>query len=280
MNETLQHIWQLFAQSLGVFAQKFMELVPSILGGIAVIFVAWLLARLVAGGFERLLQIVRFDVLAERLKITNFLDSMGVEASPSAIIGRFIYWIFVLLIVASAAETLQWTAFSLQIQKFLNYLPNLVSASFVFAVGAYLAAVARDFLRRSMTSFGISTGRILSSIAYYLLFIMVVLTALQQAQIDTWILSANMLIIVGAVMLAAAISYGFASREVLANILAGFFNKRTFQKGMIIEIDGIRGTIVSITNVAVVLQTADNEQVVVPSQQLMSAKVKIIQDFN
>ena len=107
---------------------------------------------------------------------------------------------------------------------------------------------------------------------------MVILTAMEQAKIDTKILSTNLLIIIAAIMLAAAISYGFASKDVLSNILAGFFIKRTFQKGMMIEIDDIRGTIIEITNIAVTLQLTDNERIVIPSQQFLTGKVKIIKE--
>ena len=273
---SLYNLWDLLVDSLRVFAEKFMGTIPSILGAVIVLLIAWLLARLVSGGFERLLRTVKFDILAERLQLTEFLQQMGVQMSPSALIGRFIYWIFVLLIIASAAETLNWILVSELIQKFLSYLPKLVTGIVVFIAGAYLASLARDFIRSATGSLGISTGRILSSVLYYLLFIMVVLTAMEQASIDTRILSTNLLIIIGAIMLAAAISYGFASRDVLANILAGFFNRRTFQKGMVIEIDGIQGMIVEMSNVAVTIQVSENERVVIPSHQLMTSKVKII----
>ena len=276
---SLYNLWDLFVDSLRVFAEKFMGTIPSILGAVIVLLVAWLLARLVSGGFERLLRTVKFDILAERLQLTEFLQQMGVQMSPSALIGRFIYWIFVLLIIASAAETLNWTLVSELIQKFLSYLPKLVTGIVVFIAGSYLASLARDFIRSATGSLGISTGRILSSVLYYLLFIMVVLTAMEQASIDTRILSTNLLIIIGAIMLAAAISYGFASRDVLANILAGFFNRRTFQKGMVIEIDGIQGMIVEMSNVAVTIQVSENERVVIPSHQLMTSKVKIIKEL-
>ena len=276
---SLYNLWDLFVDSLRVFAEKFMGTIPSILGAVIVLLVAWLLARLVSGGFERLLRTVKFDILAERLQLTEFLQQMGVQMSPSALIGRLIYWIFVLLIIASAAETLNWVLVSELIQKFLSYLPKLVTGIVVFIAGSYLASLARDFIRSATGSLGISTGRILSSVLYYLLFIMVVLTAMEQASIDTRILSTNLLIIIAAIMLAAAISYGFASRDVLANILAGFFNRRTFQKGMVIEIDGIQGMIVEMSNVAVTIQVSENERVVIPSHQLMTSKVKIIKEL-
>lgn len=274
----LQRLWDIFLESLRVFGEKFMDTIPGLLLGIIVLLIAWLLARIISSGFERLLKTVKFDQFAERMKLTTFLDQMGIQMSPSALIGRFIYWIFVLLIIASAAETLNWTAVSYQIQRFLDYVPNLVTAILVFIVGAYLASLVRDFVRSSTNSLGISTGRILSTVIYYVLFIMVILTAMEQAKIDTKILSTNLLIIIAAIMLAAAISYGFASKDVLSNILAGFFIKRTFQKGMMIEIDSIRGTIVEITNIAVTLQLTDNERIVIPSQQFLTGKVKIIKE--
>jgi small-conductance mechanosensitive channel len=273
----LKRLSALFLESLRVFGEKFMETIPSLLIAIIVMLIAWLLARLISGGFEKVLKTVKFDQLSEKIKITSFLQQAGIQMTPSAIIGRFIYWVFVLLIIASAAETLNWSAVSYQIQQFLNYLPNLMTAILVFIVGSYLTSLVRDFVRSSATSLGISTGKILSTVIYYVLFIMVILTAMEQAKIDTKILSANLLIIIGAIMLSGAISYGIASKDVLSNILAGFFNKRTFQKGMVIEIDGIRGTIVETNNVAVTLQTSDTERVVIPAHQLLTSKVKIIQ---
>ena len=187
----LKRLSDLFLESLRVFGEKFTDTIPSLLIAIIVILIAWLLARLISGGFEKVLKTIKFDQLAEKIKLTSFLEQAGIRMTPSAIIGRFIYWVFVLLIIASAAETLNWTAVSYQIQQFLNYLPNLVTAILVFIVGAYLASLVRDFVRSSASSLGISTGRILSSVIYYVLFIMVVLTAMEQAKIDTKILSAN-----------------------------------------------------------------------------------------
>ena len=275
MNE-LNRLWYLFTESLRVFAEKFRDTIPNLLGGIIVLLIVLLLARLISGGIERLLRTISFDKFAERVHITRFLQQANITVSPSFIIGRFIYWVFILLIISSAAETLNWIPVSYQIQRFLEYLPHLVTGVIILIVGWYFATVIRDFLRRSMGSLGISAGRVMSTAIYYLLFIMIALTALEQARVDTRILSTNLLIIISSVMLAAAISYGFASRDVLSNILAGFFNKRTFLKGMTIEVDGVRGVIMEVTNISITLQVSENERIVIPSQILLNNKVKII----
>ena len=46
---------------------------------------------------------------------------------------------------------------------------------------------------------------------------------------------------------------------------------------MVIEIDGIRGTIVETNNIAVTLQINDSERIVIPAHQLLTSKVKIIE---
>ena len=276
--DAFRRFGELFADAFRIFGEKFMHTIPGILSAIIVLVIAWLFASLVSSGFERILRTVKFDTLAERFKITDFLRQSGILSSPSAIIGRCIYWIFVLLFIASVAEALDWTVVSYEITKLLGYIPNFVSAITFFVIGVYMASFVRDLVRGATGSLGISTGRIISSSIYYLLFIIVVLTSLRQGGIDTDIISSNLLIIMGAIMAAAAISYGFASREVLSNILAGFFNRRTFSKGMIIEIDGVRGMIVEMNNISVTIQINENEKMVIPSHDLMTSRVKIIKN--
>lgn len=277
MNE-YNNLSELFFESLRVFGEKFMETIPGIVGVILVILLGWLFARLVSLLIERLLKTVKFDSLAEKIKITQFLRAANIKLTPSGIIGRFIYWILILLIIVTAAETMGWTAVSYEISKLLDFLPNLISAILFFIIGTYIASFIRDFIRGATISLGISTGKIISSAIFYLLFVIIALTALKQGGLDTSIITSNLLIIIGTIMVSAGLSYGFASKDVLANILAGFFSKRTFRKGQMIEIDGIRGVIVDISNISMTIQCNDTERVVIPSHQIITSKVKIIRN--
>ena len=82
--------------------------------------------------------------------------------------------------------------------------------------------------------------------------------------------------ILGAILLAASISYGFASKDVLANILASFFSRKTFGVGQTIEVNGTRGKIVAVNNISVMVENSQGETIVIPSHQLISNQVKII----
>lgn len=267
---------ELFSNSLQTIGQTISNAAPKVLGAILILLLGWLFAKLVSNGIARLLKAIRFDDLSERINATSFLERANVKLAPSQFIGKFFYYVFLLLVVNSAAAALGWTAISEEISKLLSFLPNLLVAIIFFVVGSYIASFVRDIIKGATSSMGIGAGRIISNLVYYFLFMIVTLTALGQAGIDTTIISANLSLILGSILLSAAISYGFASRDVLANILASFFSRKTFAIGQIIELDDAKGKIIATSNISVTILTEQEEKIVIPAHQLITNKVKII----
>jgi small-conductance mechanosensitive channel len=267
---------EVFFNSFQSFGQKLLGTLPAIFGAILILLLGWLFAKFVAKGFARLLKLVKFDTLADKIKATDFLKKANVNRTPSEIIGMFVYWILLLLVIISAFDALGWTAVSAEVSKLLSLLPNVMAGIIFFVVGFYIASFVRDIILGTANSMNIGTGKAISGLVFYLLIILVTLTALNQAGVDTSIITNNLMLILGAILGAAAISYGFASRDVLSNILAGFYSRKTFAEGQVIEIDGVKGKIVSTTNISVTVQTGDNEHVVIPTYLLITNKVKII----
>ena len=267
---------ELFFNSLQSFGQKIMETLPSIIGAILILLIGWLFAKLVSRVIARLLKAVKFDIAADKVKATELLEKANVSLTPSQLIGKFFYWILLLLVIISATDAMGWGAVSNEISKLLSFLPRLLIALVFFVVGSFIAKFVRDIIKGASASLSIGGGKIISNVVYYLLMILVTLTALEQAGIDISIITSNLMLILGAIMASAAISYGFASREVLSNILASFFSRKTFAVGQTIEVEGLRGKIIDNNNISITIQTSENEKVVIPAHQLITNKVKII----
>lgn len=265
---------ELLFSSLKTFGDAVMSVLPSILGGIFILIFGWMMARLVSKGIKKLLTTVKFDELADKVNTGELLEKSGLDMTASELISKFVYWMIMLLVFITASETLGWTAVSDQISKLIGYLPTLLSAVIIFILGTFMASFVRDVIKGATASIGISAGSILSSVVFYMLLIVVAITSLEQAGVDTTMLSSNVLVIVASVMLAAAISYGFASRELLSNILASFFTRNTFTKGQIIQIDDVKGEIIDANNISVRIKT-ENEEVIIPTHQLITNRVKI-----
>jgi hypothetical protein len=268
---------ELFFKSLTAFGQTFMRAIPGIIGAILIILLGWLFAKIISGAIQRILKVIKFDKLGEKVNVKDFLQKANITLTPSKLIGKFVYWLVILLVIITASDTLGWSAVSDEISKLLGYLPQLLAAIVFFIVGVYIATFVKDVILGATKTLGISAGKVISTFVFYLLMILVVLTALDQAGIDTSIITSNLLLIIGSIMAAAAISYGFASRDLLASILGSFFGKRTFSLGQTIEIDGKQGKLVSLTNVSVTNQLNDKEKLVIPASQLIVKQIKIIE---
>ncbi|MEL6922953.1 MAG: mechanosensitive ion channel domain-containing protein [Bacteroidota bacterium] len=266
----------LFFNSLTTFGQKLMGALPGIIGALLILLLGWLFAKVISSAVRKLLSVMRFDKLADRVNVKDFLEKANIKLTPSGLISRFVYWLIILLVIITASDALGWSAVSEEISKLLGYLPQLLAAIVFFIVGVYIASFVRDVILGATRTLSISAGKIISTFVFYLLMMLVTLTALEQAGIDTSIITSNLLLIIGAIMAAAAISYGFASRDVLSNILGSFFSRRTFTKGQKIEIDGQVGEIVAMNNISVTIRISDNERLVIPAQQLITKQIRII----
>lgn len=267
---------ELFFESLQSMMTTFGEALPGIIGAILIVLLGWLFAKIISRLVSRLLKAMRFDDLAEKVNISDYLDKANVKAVPSDLVGKFFYWLILLLVFTTASDTLGWHAVTDEISNLIRLLPKLLVAVVFFLVGTFIATFIRDLIRGTTSSLGIGAGKVIGNAVFYLLFIIVTLTSLEQAGMDTTIITSNLLLILGAIMIAAAISYGFASREILSNILASFFSRRTFKVGQVIEVEGVRGQIIETTNISVTIQTGSNEKTVIPTHQLITNKVKII----
>ncbi|GIV32279.1 MAG: hypothetical protein KatS3mg030_581 [Saprospiraceae bacterium] len=269
---------QVFFNSFQTFGQKLMGAIPEIIGAILIFLLGWLFSRFISRLVAKTLKFLKFDALAERIGTQKFLAKANIHSEPSRLIGIFVYWILMLLVILSASDALGWVAVSQEVSRLLGLLPNLLVAIVFFIVGTYIATFVRDIIRSASQSLGIAAGRIISSVVFYLLLILVILTSLNQAGVNTDIITNNMMIILAAVLGAAALSYGLASREVMSNILANFFNRRIFTPGLVIEVNGTRGRIVATSSTSVTLETDGKELIVIPASELLTNRVTILKN--
>ncbi len=274
--EELTNRTEIFMQSFKAFGVKLMSVLPNIIGAIIILLLGWLLARVVNSLITKGAKRLRVNKLASRTELTDFLKKANIDSSPAELLGKMMKYIILLIAFLMAADTMNWQILSLEIGKLLAYLPSLFVALIFFVIGTYIAGFVRDFIRAATSSLGISAGRILGSFVYWMLLIIVTLTALEQAGFNTSLPSSYLLILLGTICLAAAISYGFASREILSNILSGFYARKSFRVGQIIEVEGERGEIVETTNINVTLRQENGERVVIPSQVLIKNKVRVL----
>ena len=90
---------------------------------------------------------------------------------------------------------------------------------------------------------------------------------MKQAELQTSFMENNISIVLAGVILAFSIGYGLASKSLMSNMLAAYYNKDRFEIGDELTVDGQRGTVIGIDNTTLSLRVAEGE-VIVPLSKL------------
>jgi small-conductance mechanosensitive channel len=265
---------QVALKSLTALGESLMTTIPSIIGALLLLLVGWILAKAFSYTIGKSLKLVGTDKLMEKANFEKFLNKAKIEMPLSKFIGKVVYWVIMLLFFVVAADSLGWAVVSQSLSDLIAYLPKLFSGIAIFVIGLYIANFVKVSLRGIFDSMNVASGNIVSSFAFYIIVVILTLTALNQAGVDTHVITSNVSILLAGIVLAFAVSFGLGSRDVLKNILSSFYSKSIFEVGQTIEINGVSGTIEQIDTTSCVIKTKTGK-VVFPVSSLLSEQVKI-----
>jgi small-conductance mechanosensitive channel len=268
---------ELTIASLRAMGEKTMGVLPNIIGAFILILIGWLVAKGISWAVKRVLTSIGLNRWTAKLNNSEFFSENEVKFDAVKVISQFAYWIVILLFVITASETLGWSAVSHEIGGLIRYIPKLISAIIILVIGLYIASVIRKAIHATFSSVGISGAKGISTMAFYIIAIFLSITALNQAGIDTSVITNNITIILGSVLFAFAIAFGLGSKELLQNMLSGMYSRRTFHVGQKIKMDDIIGIIDTMDSLNITIQTQSG-RVVIPAQQFLNSRVEILDE--
>ena len=260
-----------------MFDQFFMGMisfVPKFIGALLLLFLGWFLGRMISRFFQKLLVRIGADKLGERLNQIDFIARSPMTIKPSVMIGKFFYYLIFIFFFMAAADTLGISAVSDMISKIFEYLPRILSALIVFVIGILFADVLKKLVHTACASLNIPAAGLIANFVFYFVFINVAMITLSQAGIDTNFIQDNLSIILAGIVGAFAVGYGYASRPLVGNLLAAYYNKNKVHVGDTIAIDGVKGKVLEMDNSTMTLDT-DDRKIVVPLNKLSSEKYEI-----
>lgn len=145
---------------------------------------------------------------------------------------------------------------------------QLIDVALILLIGLPLIAlISRIVYRLTAVRFSAQSGLMISRIVRWLLFIVMLATALGKFGVN-----------LGAALGAAGIvgiAVGFAAQTSLSNVISGFFllAEKPFVVGELIEVAGVTGTVDNIGMISATVRTPDNRSVRIPNETLVKSQV-------
>lgn len=261
----------------GVFTemlQRFSAVIPRLLFSLLVLIIGWAIARVAYRVVSKILATLQIDRLTDQLNEIDLVQRTGVSVRLSNIVGRMVYYVILLSFIIFATDMLGVPAITQMVRDLVNYLPALFSAFVLFLLGLFFADLVRGIVQTTLHSMGITSAGLISNAIFYFLLVTAAVSAMSQAKIDTGFIAANVTVLIGVGGLAFAIGYGLASRDLVSNYLAGYYNRNKVRVGDEVRIIGMRGKVVMIDGTSLILQT-DDRAIVIPLNKLTTEKVEI-----
>lgn len=213
--------------SLTSAASMFFAAVPRLLGFAVILVAGWIIASLIGKAVVALLRAVHFNVVAERAGLSGFIQKSNMQGDAAGTIGLIVKWFVRLIALVVAFDALGLPAVSQILNQLLMWLPNLVVALVILAVGGIAAnALARISLGAAAEA-GLEHPDFLANVARYAVWAFTILVAVNQLGIATSLINILLMAAAGAVALALGLSFGLGGRDTAAAIVS-----RWYQRGL------------------------------------------------
>ena len=220
---------------------------PRLLGSLILLVLALVIVKVIERSLRSILTRINVGALMARVGLTETLKRVGIIQPLETLLARAVYYLLLVLVARTLADSLGLGPVSDAIGAFFAYLPNLVSAVIIILLGSVVAQLAGQMIARAARESGIDFAASLGSLASALILFVLGIMAVGQLQIDTEIIRLVIACVLAGIALAFGLSFGLGTREITRNLIAGFYARKIFKIGEELEIKGERGVLRSIS---------------------------------
>lgn len=249
---------------------------PNLIVCIIIVVIGYFISKIVSLALKKSLEKLQVDKLGEKLNEIDMVRKTNADIKLSAIFSKAIFYFLFLFFMVAGAETLNMPAISDLFKGIFDFFPKVLVALIIMIMGMLFAEFIRKILETAMKSLGMGSAVMLSNLIFYFLFINIFILALSQAEINTEFLSQNLSLIIGGIVLAFALAYGLASRDIVSNHIASFYATKGINIGDRITIDNVTGIVSHIDKSTVTIQSESSRHII-PLSKLVSETIEVHQ---
>ena len=179
--------------------------VPDIIAAALILIITYFVARFAATLVANLLSAIGFDTLPGKLGLTYFSGGL----TPSVLVARLVVFFAMLFATVEAANRLGFTQVRDVVTAFIQFGGDVLLGAVILVIGFWLANFVYEQIRRA----GGERGNMAARIARYAILGLVIAMGLRAMGIADDIVNLAFGLVLGAVAVAVALSFGLGGRE-------------------------------------------------------------------
>lgn len=206
-------------ESLFPFLQKTSFQLLNVFYGLASLIIGFVLAKFFEKIIVLVLQALKLDDLLKTVKFNSILEKGEIKKKPSEILGAFVYWLIIYLLIVVVAF-LSGLPIESALEKIFSSLSVILISAVVLSLGSFFAILFGNLVYVVTSNFGLPGAKTISRLIQYVTVIMAFLLALEQLGIGATLLVPSIGVIIGALGLAVAIAFGLGCKDIMADFVS------------------------------------------------------------
>lgn len=220
-----QRVLEAIEQAGTNFVESVAQLLPRAVVTLSIIVVGWFIAIMLKWLTRWVLGRVGFNTVCERFELAALLKAAGLP-SAEALASAAVFWIVWIGFLLSGVDVLGFAVLQGLVDGFALFVPRLLVALAILAIGYVLANVAWRGTVLAAVNARVPSPRLLSGAVRALILILAAAMALDQIAVARTIVLTAFAIAFGAVMLGLAIAFGVGGGGIARRILDHWFPER------------------------------------------------------
>ncbi|WP_282042888.1 mechanosensitive ion channel family protein [Winogradskyella flava] len=261
-------------ESLSSMWLEISAIFPNLIGTFFVLLIGFFVTKLIVKIIKKVLKLAKVNKLDEKINEIEIVEGKNLNFDTIKVVSSFVKWLMYIMLIIMASDIMGLKIISEQIAELLAYLPKLLTALVIFMIGLLFANFVKNGLKSLFESMDLSGGKMISQVVFFLLLTFISITALNQAGIDTEIITNNINMIIAAFLLAFAIAFGLGAREVVGKLMKAFYARKTFEIGQEIIFNNENYTIEAVENISIILKNHKGK-LIVPIDEIVENQVQM-----
>lgn len=242
------------------------------------IVICWLIFKITVNLANKFLKITKIERLNELYEKIDVLKKINVTVNFQKIIVTILKVFLLLIFIIVGADLFNFPGVTKVVNDIISYIPKLISAIAIILIGFYVANWIKQWLSKALNILGNNSGaKIISNFVVGGFILFFILMGLNQAGIDTTLITNNISIILGVIFASMALSFGLGSKDIVKEILYSYYLRKSVQIGDKIKVEAgnVEGILISIDNINVKIST-NRGIVLYPIKKFVTLKIEIL----
>lgn len=215
----LENIGGLLTDSALELWDSVVELLPSLLLALIVLWLGMAVAEAFGKLLSRALSKVYLDQAAERTGLQKLCAMVGIRVPVSRILGVLVTWFLYAVVLIASAEILNLNQVSEFLRSVVLYIPNVIVAAVILIIGIIISNFVQTLVKETSLNAGFTSAVMLGGLARWALLMFTFMAALVQLRVATELIQILFTGLVLMVSLAGGIAFGLGGKEKAREII-------------------------------------------------------------